>query len=156
MCLKLQLQHLRSAKKQNIDAFATFPCRSIWFCWSFHNLNGARSFMHFNRLLLICWTARSMERSIFFFLKSHISTPVTQTPWFFGGDCSIDLAVQHLNMQPGQTNLSFQIILDCCFSLTLHNYNTFVSHKNLTCDTHCQRRGLILMCSLVKVLISYY
>ena len=27
----------------------------------------------------ICWTARSMERSIFFFLKSHISAP--GAPW---------------------------------------------------------------------------
>ena len=32
----------------------------------------------------ICWTARSMERSIFFFLKSHISAPGAQnSPIFF-------------------------------------------------------------------------
>ena len=34
--------------------------------------------------LYICWTARSMERPIFFFLKSHISAPGAQnSPIFF-------------------------------------------------------------------------
>ena len=75
-----------------------FHKKTVYFRWSprkenmFHfgknnslkNLPEEKIQVAANRTIYICWTARSMERSIFFFLKSHISAPGAQnSPIFF-------------------------------------------------------------------------
>ena len=62
------------------------------FCWSWRCTGNRRTNMIYQgintkKCRSLCWTARSMERSIFFFLKSHMiisQSPVTETtPIFF-------------------------------------------------------------------------
>ena len=55
-----------------------WQCVCFWMGWRFYVeylLPAAQLWRSPNHFQQICWTARSMERSIFFFLKIHISAP---------------------------------------------------------------------------------